>query len=71
MRLTDSAVPKEWPKTVRSAMLHIASLAHGCITYSRSWAADSAFQRVRLAGQLERARNEVSLLRSPMPSPPD
>ena len=63
MCLKDIPVSGQWPRSVRSAMLHVVSLAHGSITFSRSWAADSSLQRVRLAGELERTRNEVSLLR--------
>ena len=52
-----------WPPLVRKAMLHVCSLAHWSVTYTRSWAADSKLQRVRLAGKLERAENEIALLR--------
>ena len=59
-------LPEYWPGSVRSVMLQVVSLAHWAIAYSRSWAADSKLQRVRLAGELERARNEISLLREEM-----
>ena len=59
----DVILPDSWPESVRVAMLHVISLAHAAITYSRSWCADSPLARVRLKGQLEQARDEISLLR--------
>jgi hypothetical protein len=56
-------LPKRWPKQVKLAILHVISLAHWALIQSRSWAADSPLQRVRLAGQLDQARNEIALLR--------
>jgi len=56
-------LPDGWPKTVKSALLHVISLAHWAVIYSRSWAANSPIERVRLAGRLERAENEIALLR--------
>ena len=32
-------LPKSWPATVRSAMLHVISLAKYAAVYTRSWAA--------------------------------
>jgi len=56
-------MPDGWPKAVKSALLHVISLAHWAVIYSRSWAANSPIERVRLAGRLERAENEIALLR--------
>ena len=56
-------LPEGWPESVKSALLHVISLAHWVIVYSRSWAVNSPIERVRLAGRLERAENEIALLR--------
>src|SRR5271157_956233 len=55
--------PKEWGDNVKSAILHIIALAQYALTYSRSWAADSSNQRVRLKAECERLEQEVTLLR--------
>ncbi len=60
LRLT---LPKHWPLAVRSGMLHVISLAQFAAVYSRSWAADSVNQRVRLKTELECARQQIALLR--------
>jgi hypothetical protein len=39
-------LPKAWTKHVRSAMLHVISLAQFATVYSRSWAVDSLNGRV-------------------------
>ena len=54
-------LPKSWPNHIKEA-IHTISLAHATIVYSRGWAADSRVARVRLAGDLDAARNEISLL---------
>jgi putative transposase len=38
-------------------------MAHSATVYTRSWAADSKLQRVRLASKLEQAESEIALLR--------
>ena len=55
-------LPKEWPKCVKLGVIHSIALAHRAITYSRSFAINSDIERVRLAGQLDRAKNENALL---------
>ena len=52
-----------FPKNVRQSILHVISVAHWALIHTRSWAADSPLQRVRLAGLLDQANNEGSLLR--------
>ncbi len=44
-------------------MLHIVSLARYAAVYTRSWAADSTNQRVRLKAENDRAQQELALLR--------
>jgi hypothetical protein len=56
-------LPKSWTSQVRSAVLHVISLARFSLAYSRGWAADSANTRLRLKAELERAEEEVALLR--------
>src|SRR5438105_1812032 len=41
-------LPKSWPAKVRSAMLHVVSLAKYAAVYTRSWAADCPKARVRV-----------------------
>ena len=55
--------PKGWKKQVRPAVLHVISLAHYAASYTRTWAADSSNQRVRLKTELGRAHEEIGLLR--------
>jgi len=61
--MNDIPLPKDWPRGVKSALIHSVSLAHTVITYSRSWCADSPLKRVQLAGELDQARQEIALLR--------
>ena len=56
-------LPKSWKPSVRSAMLHVVSLAQYATVYTRSWAADSTNQRVRLKAEKDRAEEEVALFR--------
>ena len=56
-------LPKSWGKHVKSAILHIIALAQYALTYSRSWAADSTNQRIRLKADNDRLTQEVAQLR--------
>ena len=44
-------------------MLHVLSLAQYAAVYTRGWAADSVNRRVRLQADLDRANQEIALLR--------
>jgi putative transposase len=55
-------LPKHWTSHVKSAVLHVISLARFSITYSRSWAANSINARVRLATEVSRLKEQVALL---------
>ena len=57
------SLPKGWKQHVRSAVLHVVSMAHFAIAYARGWAANSINARVRLAAKTSRLKEEVSLLR--------
>ncbi|OQB85564.1 MAG: Integrase core domain protein [Planctomycetes bacterium ADurb.Bin126] len=52
-----------WPKSVRSVVLHIISMAHYAIVAARGWAANSINARVRLNAQNDRLTQQVELLR--------
>ena len=56
-------LPKGWKKQVRSAVLHVLSLAQYAAVYTRGWTADSVNTRVRLRAELDRANQELLLLR--------
>ena len=56
-------LPKSWTTHVRSAVLHVISLAQFATTYSRGWAANSVNSRIRLRAALERANQEIAQLR--------
>ena len=44
-------LPKAWSTRVRSAMLHVVSLAKYAAVYTRSWAADSPNVRLPWHGR--------------------
>ena len=58
------AIPlrRGWSSHVKSAMLHVISLAQLTLTYTRGWAANSPNSRVRLKAEGDRAQQEVALL---------
>ncbi len=53
-------LPKSWDAHVKSAILHIIALAQYAMTFSRSWAADSTNQRVRLKAENNSLTQEVA-----------
>ncbi len=55
-------LPKSWPATVRSAMLHVVSLAKYAAVYARSWASDRADARVRIRAERNRHQEDNGLL---------
>jgi len=57
------SLPNSWTKHVRSAMLHVISLAQYATVYTRSWAVDSMNGRVRLKAENDRQKQEIALLR--------
>jgi hypothetical protein len=60
--LRDIPLPRNWTENVKSAVLQAISLAHLAIIHARSAAANSLNSRVRLAADLHRARERVSVL---------
>jgi hypothetical protein len=59
-------LPKSWPATIRSAMLHVVSLAKYAAVYTRGWAADSPNARVRFRAERDRSLDDAALLREEM-----
>ncbi len=55
-------LPKGWQGCVKSAVVHVISLAHYAIVYARAWAADSINARVRLAAENDQLHEECALL---------
>lgn len=62
-RVPNVPLPKHWNKHVKSAVLHVISLAQYATGYTRSWAADSSNARLRLTAENQRLKQEISLLR--------
>ena len=55
-------LPKSWSKQVRSALLHVISLAQFATAYTRGWAADGVNTRIRLKAECDRLIQELTLL---------
>jgi len=62
-RAAAMALPKGWPRRVRSAVIQTRSLAQTSVTHTRSWAANHFNARIRLKEETERLRSEMLLLR--------
>ena len=60
--LPDIPLPSSWAKNVKSAVLHVISLAQYAIVATRGWAADALNPQARQAGEMDRQTNEVALL---------
>ena len=56
------SLPRGWSRHVKSAMLHVISMAQYAVAYTRSWAANSQVARVRLKAGNDRLRQHVALL---------
>ena len=54
-------LPQGWSSQVKSAMLHVISLAQFTLAYTRGWAANSPNARIRLAAEIDRLRSELAL----------
>jgi hypothetical protein len=55
-------LPKGWPNCIRSAVIHVISLAHFSLTFARSIAANSINARIRLKAENSRLRQEIAIL---------
>jgi putative transposase len=56
-------VPKNWRRSIRSALLHVIALAKYTLVYTRSWAGNSSSGRVRLAAKANQFEQAIALLR--------
>ena len=59
----ETPLPRSWPTQVKSATLQVIGLAQVVIAHARGWAADCANPRVRMQGDLDRAGQEIALLK--------
>ena len=55
-------LPPNWPRRVKSALLHVIALAQYAAAYTRGWAANSRLARLRLKAENDQLRREVALL---------
>ena len=65
-------LPEAWTKHVRTAMLHVISLAQYATAYTRSWAADSTNARLRIKAEYDcpnPATFDASPVRAALPAP--
>jgi hypothetical protein len=62
-------LPKGWPETVKSAVLHVISLAQFATAFTRGWAADSPNGRMRLTAKNDRVNAETAILREEVATP--
>ena len=56
-------LPRGWPARVKSAILHVISLGQFTLAYTRGWAANSPNSRIRQKADLDRAHQQIALLR--------
>jgi putative transposase len=59
----DLRLPKHWPRRIRSAIVHVASMANVAFNVARAHAENQFDARVRLQAQLDQRDREISLLR--------
>ncbi|MFC1461415.1 DDE-type integrase/transposase/recombinase, partial [Verrucomicrobiota bacterium] len=62
MNADDIPLPQDWPQHVRSAILHIVSLAYWAITCAHSWAANSGIEHIQSADRKNQKNMEITLL---------
>jgi hypothetical protein len=63
MPIAKPPLPKKWPRSVQSALIHVFSLAQYAMTYTRGWAVHCTNPRVRSKAELNQAHQEIALLR--------
>ena len=61
-----SSPQEDWPRRVRSAIIHTISLAQISLIHARSVTANSINARIRLKTDIDRLRQEILLLREEM-----
>ena len=57
------SLPKTWPRSVKSAVIHAISMAQFVVAQTCGWAANSLNARIRLKAKLDQAKQEIALLR--------
>ena len=55
-------LPSGWAENVKSAVLHVISLAHFAMVEARGWAANAVNPRARQAAEIDRLTGEVAFL---------
>ena len=60
--LRTNRVPRNWPRSMKSGLLHVISLARLALLHMRGWAATSRDARMQQQFELDRLRTEVELL---------
>ena len=55
-------LPKAWNERVKSAVLHVISLAQFAVAYTRGWAANSINSRIRVTAQRDDLQQQVGWL---------
>ena len=60
---SSATLPKNWPATVQTSMLHVIGLAKFAIVNGRGWTANSPSAAVRLKAEYDRLKEENALLR--------
>ena len=56
-------LPRSWSNGVKSGVLHIIGIAQIILAHARGWAADCTNPKVRMQSDLDRAEQEIVLLR--------
>jgi transposase InsO family protein len=56
-------LPKGWPASVQSAVIHTIALAHYAIVYTRGWATDSNNPRIRHKAEGDQATDDAAMSR--------
>jgi hypothetical protein len=60
--LPDTPLPPGWDRSVRTAVLHVISLAHYVVVAASGWAANSTNARVRLTAENDQFKQEAQSL---------
>ena len=56
-------LPRFWSRRVRSAVIHVVSLAQASLAASRGWASESLNTSLRRRAEIDRLQQEIRLLR--------
>ena len=56
-------LPRGWPRRVRSAVVHVISLARTSLALTQGWASESMNGQLRRRAEGDRLQHEIQLLR--------